>query len=220
MRERILDAARELLNEDGYEAFSMRKLGERLDYTPSAIYRHFENKAALLQALVGADCAAFSAAADVQEVEDPVERIRLGAEACVEFGLAHPDRYRLLFVAPSGGGDAPLSVAPSVPVGDPSLDRYAALRQAVTEALETGRFRRDVGDVELITQALWATVHGVVSLRLIRGRQPWVDWRPAKETARTLVDAVLRGLAPESERPVATPDARRSTEGAGGPGAR
>ncbi|HEX2188107.1 MAG TPA: TetR/AcrR family transcriptional regulator [Longimicrobiaceae bacterium] len=198
MRARILDAARELLQEEGYEAFSMRKLGERLDYAPSAVYRHFRDKAALLQALVDHDYTAFSAANAPSPTANPVERIRQGALGYVEFGLAHPDQYRLLFMTPPRGPGAPLSDRPSVPVGDPDVDRYASLRKAVAEALEDGRFRRDAGDAELITQALWATVHGVVSLHLIRESQPWLDWRDARETTATLVDAVLRGLAPPS----------------------
>ncbi len=196
MRQRIMDAARELLREEGYDAFTMRKLGERLDYTPSALYRHFRDKAALLQALVDHDYAAFSAAAAPVPVADPVERLRQGALGYVEFGLRNPEQYRLLFVTPPRGPGVPLSDTHSVPVGDPEVDRYASLRQAVREALDSGRFRRDAGDDELLTQALWATVHGVVSLHLIRDSQPWLDWRDARETTATLVDAVLRGLAP------------------------
>lgn len=196
MRQRILDAARALLQDGGYDAFSMRKLGERLDYTPSALYRHFRDRAALLQALVDHDYAAFSAAAAPAPVADPVERLRQGALGYVEFGLTHPEQYRLLFITPPRGSGTPLSDVPSVPVGDPEHDRYASLRLAVRQALEGGRFRRDAGDDELITQALWATVHGVVSLHLIRESQPWLDWRDARQTTATLVDAVLRGLAP------------------------
>jgi len=197
VRERILGAARELLREEGHDAFSMRKLGARLDYTPSAIYRHFRDRAALLQALVDTDYLAFSGANRPEPAADPVERIRRGALNYVEFGLTHPDQYRLLFINPPRGPAVPLSDTPSVPVGDPELDRYATLRLAVREALETGRFRRDAGDAELITQALWATVHGVVSLHLIRESQPWLDWRDARETTASLVNAVLRGLAPD-----------------------
>jgi AcrR family transcriptional regulator len=201
LRTRILDAARTLLQEGGADAFTLRTLGGLLDYAPSALYRHFPSKGALLQALVDADYAAFSAANAPAAEPDPVERIRQGARSYVEFGLTHPDQYRLLFVSPPRGPGAPLSELPSVPVGDPETDRYATLRQAVEEAIATGRFRPDAGDAELITQALWAAVHGVVSLHLIRESQPWLDWRPAVETAACLVESVLRGLAPSGSHP-------------------
>jgi AcrR family transcriptional regulator len=50
-RERILDAASELLRAEGARAFSMRRLAARLDVTPMALYRWFANRDALLQAL-------------------------------------------------------------------------------------------------------------------------------------------------------------------------
>jgi AcrR family transcriptional regulator len=197
LRERVLDAAREILLTEGVEALTMRRLGERLDYTASALYRHFRDKDALLQALVEADYRAFAEAGRaLGQIADPVERLRAGARGYVEFGLTHPHQYRLLFMTPPRGGDVPLSDVPAVPVGDPELDRYAALRRSVEEALATGRFRRDAGNAELLTQALWAAVHGVVSLHLINGSQPYLDWQPAADTAAVLTEAVLRGLAP------------------------
>jgi AcrR family transcriptional regulator len=194
MRQKILDTARALLQEEGYEAFSMRKLGHRLDYTQTAVYYHFRDKAALLQALADHDYAAFSAANAPAPIEDPVERLRQRALGYVEFGLTHPDQYRLLFITPLQGQNAPLCDLPSVPIGNPLLSCYTSLRQAVAGVLESGRFRSDAGDAELITQALWATVHGVVSLHLVQERQPGLAWRDTRAITSTLVNAVLRGM--------------------------
>ncbi|HUJ56576.1 MAG TPA: helix-turn-helix domain-containing protein [Gaiellaceae bacterium] len=51
MRERILDVALELFNEQGYDATSLREIAERLDVTKAALYYHFKSKADILLAL-------------------------------------------------------------------------------------------------------------------------------------------------------------------------
>jgi AcrR family transcriptional regulator len=51
LRQQILDAARELLVEEGYDQLSMRKVAERIDYSPTAIYLHFKDKQELVFSL-------------------------------------------------------------------------------------------------------------------------------------------------------------------------
>ncbi len=55
LRTRILDAARELFAELGYEAVTMRKIAERIEYSPTAIYFHFKDKDALMRELCEMD---------------------------------------------------------------------------------------------------------------------------------------------------------------------
>jgi len=54
-----------------------------------------------------------------------------------------------------------------------------------------------VNDAELISQTLWAAVHGVISLNIAKSHDNWVDWRPLAERANLMLDAVLRGLIRE-----------------------
>ena len=51
LRQQILDAARDLLVRDGYEKLSMRRVAERIDYSPTAIYLHFKDKQELVSSL-------------------------------------------------------------------------------------------------------------------------------------------------------------------------
>src|SRR6185369_13375110 len=100
-RQRILDAAREMFVRRGYEATTMRAIAERIRYTPTAIYHHFRNKEALLIELTSQDFRALAQAFQrIRTVADPVERLRAIGEAYVEFGLAHPMHYRLMFMTP------------------------------------------------------------------------------------------------------------------------
>src|SRR5918996_6155556 len=98
-RERILEAAREMFVELGYEATTMRAIADRIEYTPTAIYHHFRNKEALLSELCGQDFRALvSAFQRIGRIEDPVERLRRAGRTYVEFGLEHPMQYQLMFM--------------------------------------------------------------------------------------------------------------------------
>ncbi len=192
VRTRILDVARELFAQEGVESVTMRRIADGLEYTPGALYRHFPDKAALLQALVVTDYAAFSQAFQtLGRIADPLERIRRAGEAYVAFGLTHPHHYRLLFMTaqPKEGPVEP--VAPDAK-GDPRIDAYEFLDQAVHEASAAHQLRPDLTDLDSVTRLLWAGVHGVVSLAI--SRDGWPP-RAVRALARLMVDVLIRGLA-------------------------
>jgi AcrR family transcriptional regulator len=98
-RQRILDAAREMFVELGYDATTMRAIADRIEYTPTAIYHHFRNKEALLAELCAIDFRALGAAFQkIGAIEDPIERLRRTGQTYVEFGLRHPMQYQLMFM--------------------------------------------------------------------------------------------------------------------------
>ena len=59
-RTRILDAARELFAAEGYEAVTMRRIAERIEYSATAIYFHFKDKEALVKELCDVDFTSFA----------------------------------------------------------------------------------------------------------------------------------------------------------------
>jgi AcrR family transcriptional regulator len=100
-REQILDAAREMFVEHGYEATTMRAIADRIEYTPTAIYHHFESKEALLTELCAVDFRSLAAAFQrIGRIEDPIEPAGAGRETYVNFALEHPMQYQLLFMTP------------------------------------------------------------------------------------------------------------------------
>jgi hypothetical protein len=64
----------------------------------------------------------------------------------------------------------------------------------VQEAINAGSFRQGVQDAELVSQTLWASVHGVISLNIAKCKDPWVAWRPLEDRAEMMLDIALRGL--------------------------
>ncbi len=200
LRERILNAARELFAEFGYEGVSMRKIAERIEYSPTAIYLHFADKETLFRELCTQDFLLLSTEfAALARVADPMERLFGIGEAYVRFGVTHPFHYRLMFMTPppvAKCGGAPYDEERK---GNPETDAYAMLRWTVEKAIAGGAFRAEYNDPELVAQTLWAAVHGVTSMQISLGGNPWLPWCPIEQRTRAALDAVMNGLGRRKE---------------------
>ena len=191
-RRKILDAAREMFVRQGYEATTMRAIANEVEYTPTALYHHFENKDALLTEISTLDFRALAAAfLRIGRVADPLERLSRIGEAYVEFALSHPMQYQLMFMTRR---PPELADQSGVARGDPGEDAYAFLRQTCAEAIATGRLRSEVTDPDMLAQMLWGAQHGIVSLRIAKEHDHWIPWRDVRVTARAAGDAIVRGL--------------------------
>lgn len=192
-REKILDAARRMFVEHGYEATTMRAIANAIEYTPTAIYHHFKNKDALLTELATLDFRALAGAFQrIGRIEDPIDRLYRIGDAYTEFALSHPMQYQLMFMTRKPGG----VFAADATRGDPGQDAYAFLRDACASAISAGVFRQDVTDAEELAQMLWSSVHGLVSLQIVKAGGP-IPWRDLRSTSRRLCRTLLRGLLRE-----------------------
>jgi len=192
-RDKILDAARELFVTEGYEGVSMRRVAEKIEYSPTAIYVYFADKNELFHELCRQDFARLQEVMQSAEMPaDPVERLRQIGRSYIQFGVRFPNHYVFMFMTPH---------LPQEPdeedreiMGNPEEDAYAMLKWAVQEAINAGSFRQGVQDAELVSQTLWASVHGVISLNIAKCKDPWVEWRPLEDRAEMMLDITLRGL--------------------------
>jgi AcrR family transcriptional regulator len=189
IRTLILDAARELFAAEGVESVTMRRIADKIEYSPTAIYFHFRDKESLLAELCECDFRAFAHEFNaIAEIPDPVARLRAAGEAYVAFGLNHPSHYRLMFMTPkSAQGNMEDK-------GKPEEDAYAFLKIIVNELMQQGRFREGITNVDLAAQVIWSAVHGVVSLEIAKCKDEWVVWRPVEERARAMSDMIVDGL--------------------------
>ena len=195
-RDKILDAARELFISEGYEAVSMRKLAEKIEYSPTAIYVHFADKEELFHELCHED---FARLAEVFQSSamplDPIERLRFIGQTYVDFGTRYPNHYKLMFMTACPPTE--LKEEDNEIQGNPEVDAYAFLKLSVQQAIDAGKFRSGLDDAEMLSQTLWAAVHGVISLNIAKCNDNWVEWRPLKERTGLMLDTVLRGLTRE-----------------------
>jgi AcrR family transcriptional regulator len=144
----ILAVARDLLEEGGVEALSMRKLAERVGIRAPSIYKHFPSKQALEAAMISQ---AFEEQAEEFEraLRTTTEPITAMAASYRSFARRHPHLYRLMY-------DRPLDRAQLTPGSE---DR------AVVPVV------RALGDDRNLARATWAFAHGMTILEL-NGRFP------------------------------------------------
>ena len=192
-RDKILDAARELFVTEGYEGVSMRRVAEKIEYSPTAIYVYFADKQELFHELCQQDYARLAEVFQSSAMSsDPIERLKQIGSTYTEFGVRYPNHYKFMFMTPHPPHE-PDEEDREV-MGNPEVDAYAFLKWAVQQAIDAGRLREEFQDAELISQTLWAAVHGVISLDIAKCTDPWVDWRPLQQRAQLMLDATMRGL--------------------------
>ena len=212
-RDKILDAARELFISEGYEGVSMRKVAEKIEYSPTAIYVHFADKNELFHELCHQDYARLAEVFQSSAMlSDPIGRLKQIGAIYVDFGTRYPNHYKFMFMTPHpalGPHEDDEEIR-----GNPEEDAYAFLKWAVQQAIDAGCFHEELKDPEIISQTLWAAVHGVISLHIAKCKDAWVQWRPLAERRQLMLDVTLRGMMREKSPLLAKP-ARNEAPGLG-----
>lgn len=192
-RRRILEAARQMFVESGFEASTMRSIAAKVGYTATAVYHHFKDKDALVAELCAVDFRALTETLrKAGAIADPVERLARMGEEYVEFGLTHPMQYQFLFMTNRPRGASAITGQP-----DPGAASYELLRETCRAVIESGRLRPEFADADQVAQMAWGSLHGLVALQVTKGHDPVVPWRDVPETARKMCNAIIRGMLRE-----------------------
>jgi AcrR family transcriptional regulator len=187
LRQEILDAARDLFVREGFENVSMRKIAEKIEYSPTTIYLYFHDKSDLLDCICEETFSRLVRKQTTldQTVSDPVERLEKGLRAYIDFGLKHPNHYKLSFMT-SLGIASPDVIPRSRDMGQKA---FGNLRGMLAECSE--KHLIEIDDLDATAQALWAMIHGLTSLLIGKPNYPWVE---RNHLIDTLVGNVMRGL--------------------------
>ena len=167
-RQSILDQALELISEEGYNDFSMRKLANRLDMTATTIYQYFANKDELYLAVLQEGFELLYEELDhaVQKAGDPLEQLTALTRAFVDLGIGNPNFYNIMLV-----NDVPkyYDYVGSSNEGAAAREMEAALKVRnfiSTRVLESGVLDgRPVEDTMPVIIHFFCTVHGFVAFR-------------------------------------------------------
>jgi len=161
-RASILEAARNLALENGFDQLSLREIARRIELSPASLYEYFRGKDEIIDALC--------VQTDLQMAEHMVSRreersqehplLTIGC-AYVHFALMRPDEFQLLFHRP---------------LDEPAEAVTSLLRQYIDQSLRSGEFYAGFGfEAEEMTQTFWALIHGQSLLALTRGIQDEPD---------------------------------------------
>jgi len=192
LRQRILDAARELFVREGYDAVSMRRIAARIEYSPTAIYLHFPDKQSILSAICDETFDKLSARLTqcFARTVDPLARLRDGMRIYVEFGLEHPHHYTVALLL------KPVEARRSEPTAGHRA--FAFMQAAVAGAMAAGAIRP--GEVDTTSQTLWAACHGLVAL-LITVPPDRFAFVPTDRLIRHTIDTLIAGLQATAATP-------------------
>ncbi|MNV21621.1 HTH-type transcriptional regulator AcrR [compost metagenome] len=157
MRKRILDAARTIFLDKGYENTSMRNIASEMNYSPGTIYFHFKDKSEIFHELHKEGFRLFLARLKVLDhVADPFERLKAVGRAYIHFAQENKDYYNLMFIA-----DEPekSSKDGGFQIAQEAVNHLLAL---VKECQAQGRFKGM--DVEYLSFMILSSMHGICAL--------------------------------------------------------
>jgi AcrR family transcriptional regulator len=188
LRDEILATTERLLLETGSaQAVSIRAVADAVGVTPPSIYRHFADKATLIFDVCARhfDALEDHIVAAAAGVDDPIEELATLGRSYIEFGVANPEPYRIMFmtrpdVAPQHFDGEALTAASC-------FDLLVACVQACIDA---GRFRPELTDALALSLGFWARVHGLTSLLVAK---PMMDW-PGGDFVDEYVEDCIRGV--------------------------
>ncbi|MEV6232672.1 TetR/AcrR family transcriptional regulator [Saccharopolyspora shandongensis] len=174
-RERLIVAtARELAEQQGWDAVTTRQLAERIEYSQPVLYSHFRGKREIIGAVALQGAAEMAAAlrAAASAADGPRARVTALARAYLDFAERNPAVYDALFQLDGG------LVFADEKTPEPLKDAFAALLETLGEVAGE--------DVHpgLFTEVFWAALHGLATLTRA-GRQLTGD---AERRVELLVD--------------------------------
>ena len=159
----LVDTAVRMIQKDGVQALTLRGVGARLGVSRTALYRHFDDKQALLARVASEGfkrfheaLAAAAARAEARRA-DPMPAM---AAAYAAFARSHPSHYQTMFSGVLTDGK-----------GHPDLQKHGeaafnVLLNAIRRGQERGRVR--AGDPRELAEITWALSHGIATLGMAK----------------------------------------------------
>ncbi|MGW7247966.1 TetR/AcrR family transcriptional regulator [Streptomyces decoyicus] len=170
-RERLIVAtARELAEQQGWDAVTTRRLAERIEYSQPVLYSHFRGKREIIGAVALEGAAEMAAAlrAATSAADGPRPRVTALAHAYLDFAAGNPAVYDAMFQLDGGLAFADEDTP------EPLKDAFAALLESLSEVAGDGVHPG------LFTEVFWAALHGLATLTRA-GRLPPEDTEPRVE---------------------------------------
>jgi len=170
-RTEILEAAKQLFVKHGYDATTIRRIAGRVGISSTGLYVYFPDKNAILAEIC--DATFESLIEELDEVRrkysDPLHALQESLEGYIRFGLNHPNEYELVFLSRR----TQELQRPETRDGKLGMQAFQRFSECVGAAVQAG-LTQDA-DTERLAQQLWAGIHGLVVLLLLRPDFCWVD---------------------------------------------
>jgi AcrR family transcriptional regulator len=190
-RAATLAEARDLIKEEGWEGLTLRKLAQRMECSPMALYTYFADKQALLTALALEGFEKLAKRHEGTSRREPLSALRKMMLDHIAFAEENPTEYRILFQSPQ----PPAEVKKNRQEIWKDNPAFRLLFKSVQACIEAGVFR---GDAFAISTIVLTAAHGAASLLIAAGFPFGSHRRYAEEVVAT----TLSGLQNQAIRAI------------------
>ncbi|WP_100401924.1 TetR/AcrR family transcriptional regulator [Bacillus sp. FJAT-42315] len=192
IKKEIIDAARQLFLEEGYQHVSMRKIASKIGYTPTTIYIYFKNKEEILLHLLEEGYSLFYHELKIayDHSFDQSHEIKLFnmCEAYIYFGLKQPDYYNIIFTKN-------LETNTSRIENSNRFNGFLLLNTVVKGFIQENTFIENSQELVPsdmnVSHTIWASLHGLTSLLITF---PQFDWGEQNRLIQFHIRTIIQGI--------------------------
>jgi AcrR family transcriptional regulator len=191
MRKIILNVAMKLFIQEGFEGVSIRKIADKIEYSPGSIYTYFADRDSIFYALhIDGFDMLYKKQVSSQSISDPRERLLTHAKVYIEFALENQRYYEIMFIS-----EHVETICKNQKL-DWTLGRrsFDLLKKNIVECQEIGLLKDQ--NVESVAFLFWSIVHGIASLIIRRGSAMKnlniSDNQKVVESALGVLDTILK----------------------------
>lgn len=192
LRKHILDVSRKIVVSEGFEALTIRRVADAVEYAPGTLYLYFENRDAIARELcMEVFQAMHDALIPIAKIKDPAKRLRAFIQKYIVFALGAPELYRLAFIFDPKFSEVLLREGPIEDESGPGRRIFASLVQTITElrGTKSGAFA--------FAETVWVAVHGIVSMKIVCHAYPVT---PVEKLGNLLADSFLAEILQSKNR--------------------
>jgi AcrR family transcriptional regulator len=158
MRQLILEAAKKIFLEKGYEQASIRNIAEEIEYSPGTIYLYFKEKDEIFHELHEQGFRKLvEYMSPLQFVADPFERLKAMGRVYMDFAMNNKDFYDLMFIM-----QAPMNFEETPGCWEMGENALNGLKDVLRDCQSAGRFAGK--DIEYLSFMIWSSMHGMCAL--------------------------------------------------------
>lgn len=184
LRRAILDAARELFVTEDFQSVSIRKIADKIEYSPTAIYLYFKDKNEIFLHLMKEGNEKLADCLQACATDDLLETFRRASRAYFDFALSEPHYYKIMFLVEEEQMVQFCRLHLEEICGRSFGFLSQMMDQMQKQNIYQGKF-----SVAMLSHVVWAWMHGAAMLQL--GQR--LEWLPPEERSQYL-DNVVESL--------------------------
>ena len=188
MRLKILETAKQIFIEEGFEKASIRAIADRIEYSPATIYLYFKDKNELFFSVheTGFEKLNLEMIDAIEGIIDPIDELRARGFAYMKFAFQNPEMYDLMFIQ-----NAPMESMKDSEIWTCGHKCFMLMCESIQKCIDTKSIR--VSDLYIGAMSIWSFMHGLVSLK-IRNRFQKFEGVDLEELMKGSVEQMIQLL--------------------------